>query len=70
MKPSAERESAKKRPLASPIAADAMSPIRGRKSPEYEEWPKDDLYEKAKEVGIEGRSHMDKGELIDALRNH
>ena len=25
---------------------------------------------KAKEVGIPGRSKMDKGELIDALRHH
>ena len=43
---------------------------RGGKSPKYEEWNKDDLYEKAKEVGIEGRSKMDKSELIDALRHH
>jgi len=43
---------------------------RGGKSPKYEEWNKDDLYEKAKQVGIEGRSKMDKGELIDALRHH
>jgi hypothetical protein len=43
---------------------------RGGKSPKYEDWNKDDLYEKAKEVGIEGRSKMDKSELIDALRHH
>lgn len=43
---------------------------RGGSSPPYEEWTKDDLYEKAKEVGIEGRSSMDKKELISALRNH
>jgi len=43
---------------------------KGGSSPAYEEWTKDDLYDKAKEVGIEGRSSMDKGELIDALRNH
>jgi hypothetical protein len=36
----------------------------------YEDWSKDDLYDKAKEVGIEGRSDMSKDELIDALRNH
>jgi hypothetical protein len=35
----------------------------------YEEWSKDQLYEKAKEVGIEGRSTMSKDDLIDALRN-
>ena len=43
---------------------------KGGQSGAYEDWTKDDLYEKAKEVGIEGRSDMDKGELIDALRNH
>lgn len=43
---------------------------RGGKSPQYEDWSKDDLYQKAKEVGIEGRSKMNKQELIDALRNH
>jgi hypothetical protein len=43
---------------------------RGGKSQKYEDWSKDDLYDKAKEVGIEGRSDMSKDELIDALRNH
>jgi len=43
---------------------------KGGSSPAYEDWTKDDLYEKAKEVGIEGRSGMDKRELIEALRNH
>ena len=43
---------------------------KGGKSKEYEEWTKDELYDKAEEVGIEGRSKMDKDELIDALRNH
>lgn len=43
---------------------------RGGKSEEYEDWKKEDLYQKAKDVGIEGRSKMDKGELISALRNH
>lgn len=43
---------------------------RGGESGSYEDWSKDDLYEKAQEVGIEGRSDMDKDELISALRNH
>lgn len=43
---------------------------RGGKAPRYEEWTKDDLYDKAKLVGIEGRSRMDKSELINALRHH
>lgn len=43
---------------------------KGGRSGRYEDWSKDDLYERAKEIGIEGRSKMDKGALIDALRNH
>lgn len=43
---------------------------RGGKSAPYEEWTKDDLYERAQEIDIEGRSDMSKDELIDALRNH
>lgn len=43
---------------------------RGGKADKYEEWSRDDLYRKAREVGIEGRSKMSKSALIDALRNH
>ena len=43
---------------------------RGGKSGGYEDWSKEDLQERAKEIGIEGRSKMNKGELVDALRNH
>ena len=43
---------------------------KGGQSPPYEEWNKEDLEEKAAEVGIEGRSEMTKDELIEALRNH
>src|SRR5919107_4732489 len=43
---------------------------RGGQSPRYEEQSKEDLEERAKELGIEGRSNMNKDELIDALRNH
>lgn len=34
----------------------------------YEDWTKDQLSDKAKDVGIEGRSNMSKKELIKALR--
>jgi hypothetical protein len=34
----------------------------------YEDWTKEELYEKAKKVGIEGRAAMTKEELIEALR--
>ncbi|MEX0939287.1 MAG: Rho termination factor N-terminal domain-containing protein [Pirellulales bacterium] len=43
---------------------------RGGKSPQYEEWTKDHLYQKAQQVGIEGRSKMSKKQLVNALRNH
>jgi hypothetical protein len=43
---------------------------RGGKSPRYEDWNKGDLYQRAKQIGIEGRSGMSKNELIHALRNH
>lgn len=42
---------------------------KGGGSSKYEEWSKQDLYDKAKQVGIEGRSSMSKSELVDALRN-
>ena len=43
---------------------------KGGQSGKYEDWSKSDLYDKAKEVGIENRSKMDKKELVNALRNH
>jgi hypothetical protein len=43
---------------------------RGGKAGKYEDRTKDDLMQEAKKVGIEGRSKMKKGELIDALRHH
>jgi hypothetical protein len=43
---------------------------KGGKSGSYDDWTKEDLENRAKEIGIEGRSKMNKGELIDALRNH
>jgi hypothetical protein len=42
---------------------------RGGKAEPYESWTKDELYERAAELGIEGRSNMDKDELISALRS-
>ncbi|HEX9969524.1 MAG TPA: Rho termination factor [Acidimicrobiales bacterium] len=43
---------------------------RGGKGGDYDDRSKHELYQRAKEVGIQGRSKMDKDELIDALRNH
>lgn len=43
---------------------------RGGQAGDYEDWTKEELYDKAKEVGIEGRSHMSKKDLIHSLRSH
>jgi hypothetical protein len=48
----------------------AQAGKRGGRSGSYEDWSKDDLEQRAKEIGIEGRSDMTKDELVDALRNH
>lgn len=50
--------------------ANSSNEDKGGKGEKYEERTKEELYEKAEEVGIEGRSKMNKNELIDALRNH
>ena len=50
-------------------ANDDMSPSRkGGKAGSYEDMTRDDLYARAQERDIEGRSDMTKAELIDALR--
>lgn len=54
---------------AARIANTKNSGKKGGKAEKYEERSKQELYDKAKEVGIKGRSKMSKDELIDALRN-
>jgi hypothetical protein len=43
---------------------------KGGQSGSYEDWTREELEERAAEIGIEGRSEMTKDELTDALRNH
>ncbi|WP_319592343.1 Rho termination factor N-terminal domain-containing protein [uncultured Draconibacterium sp.] len=52
------------------IANTPDSGVKGGSSSKYEERTKQELYNKAKEVGISGRSKMNKTELIEALRNN
>lgn len=42
---------------------------KGGHAQAYEDWTKDELYDRAKELGVEGRGDMTKDELIRALRN-
>jgi hypothetical protein len=43
---------------------------KGGTSRSYDDWSKTDLVNRAREIGIEGRSRMSKAELVKALRNH
>ena len=52
------------------IANTPNSGKKGGHAKDYEDRTKEELYDEAKKVGIEGRSKMDKKELIHALRNN
>lgn len=62
------REKGMSKEKAARIANTPDASERGGQSPPYEEWTKDELYEQAQNVGIDGRSDMTKDELIAALR--
>lgn len=55
---------------AARIANTPNSGRKGGKAKDYEDRSKEDLYKKASQVGINGRSKMSKRELILALRDH
>ena len=58
--------------IANASAAEGEKAVgeRGGKAGSYDDWSVDRLRSRAKELGIEGRSQMNKSELIDALRHH
>lgn len=43
---------------------------KGGEAGSYDDWTVEDLRGRARELDLEGRSRMNKTELIDALRNH
>jgi hypothetical protein len=58
--------------IANAAAASSRSQVgkKGGQSPSYEDWTKEDLVKRAREIGIKGRSTMTKAQLVSALRNH
>ncbi len=58
--------------IANAAASSGRSEVgrRGGRSGSYEDMTKQQLYERARKVGVEGRSSMSKPELISSLRNH
>jgi Rho termination factor, N-terminal domain len=58
--------------IANAAASEGRSDVgaRGGRSEPYEEWTKEELEERAREIDIEGRSDLTKDELIEAIRNH
>ena len=66
----ASKEKAARIANASAATSRSTTGRKGGKSGSYDDWSKKDLVAKAREIGIEGRSTMNKGELVDALRNH
>jgi hypothetical protein len=58
--------------IANAAAGSSRSSVgkKGGKSPSYDDWTKQDLLDRARDIGVKGRSKMTKPQLIDALRNH
>ena len=58
--------------VSNAMAAEGRSTVsrRGGRRGDYDDWTKTDLMKRAREIGIEGRSSMNKKELVRALRNH
>ncbi len=57
--------------IANAQANDSQKPsVKGGKASPYDEWTKDDLYQRAQDLDLDGRSLMSKDELITALRNN
>jgi hypothetical protein len=66
----ASKEKAARIANASAATSRSATGRKGGKSSSYEDMSRDELYDRAKRVGIRGRSSMTKSELMNALRNH
>ncbi len=66
----ASKEKAARIANASSNTSRSQTAEKGGKGESYEDRTKDELMDRAREIGIEGRSTMSKSELVDALRNH
>jgi hypothetical protein len=58
--------------ISNESAASSRSTVgrRGGKAQNLDERTKDELLDRARELGIEGRSKMSKRELVSAIRTH
>jgi hypothetical protein len=58
--------------IANAAAATSRKSVgkKGGKAGSYDDMSKSDLLDRAKKVGIKGRSKLKKKELVKALRNH
>ena len=58
--------------ISNAAAATSRSEVgrRGGRAGDYQDWSKEELMPRARDLEIEGRSKMNKGELIQALRKH
>jgi hypothetical protein len=66
----ASKEKAARIANASAGSSRSETGSKGGQSGSYDDWSKSDLMSRAREIGIDGRSKMSKGELVSALRNH
>ena len=63
------REEGMSKAKAAAIANTDDASSTGGSQPPYEEWTRDELYDRAQELDVDGRSDMTKDELIEALRS-
>jgi hypothetical protein len=64
----ASKEKAARIANASAAEGERKVAARGGRAGSYEDMTKDELYERAQRLDVEGRSSMSKDELIEALR--